>query len=87
MKTANYKALSLASKALKETDNAIHNFVSKDSLPEPLDCKPGCHYCCYNLPVVTPPEALLIGHHLEQTFADQKKKEIADRIHMILQRI
>jgi Fe-S-cluster containining protein len=87
MKTANSKALSLASKALKETDNAIHKFVSKDSLPEPLECKPRCHYCCYNLPVVTPPEALLIGHHVDRAFTDQEKKAILNRIGKILKRI
>ena len=77
----------MALKALKRTDDAIKKFVSLKSLPEPLDCKPGCHYCCYNLPVVTPPEALLMGHHVEQTFTGQKKKEIADRINKILDRI
>ncbi|MBW1694541.1 MAG: YkgJ family cysteine cluster protein [Deltaproteobacteria bacterium] len=87
MKNLNNKALDLALKALKQTDNAIHKFVSQESLPEPLDCKPGCHYCCYNLPVVTPPEALLMGHYVEQTFTDQEKKEITGRIDKILNRI
>ena len=80
-------ALELASKALKETDNAIHKFVSQESLPKPLDCKPGCHYCCYNLPVVTPPEALLMGHYVAQTFTDHEKYTILDRIGKILKRI
>ena len=87
MKNLNNKALDLALKALKRTDNAIHKFVSQESLPEPLDCKPGCHYCCYNLPVVTPPEALLMGHHAEQIFTDQEKIEITGRINQILKRI
>lgn len=87
MKNLNNKALDLALKALKRTDNAIHKFVSQESLPEPLDCKPGCHYCCYNLPVVTPPEALLMGHYVEQTFTDQEKKEVTGRINLILKRI
>lgn len=87
MKNSTNKALELALKALKRTDDAIQKFISLESLPEPLDCKPGCHFCCYNLPVVTPPEALLMGHHVEQTFTDQEKKEIADRINKILDRI
>ena len=87
MKNLNNKVLDLALKALKRTDNAIHKFVSQESLPKPLDCKPGCHYCCYNLPVVTPPEALLMGYHVEQTFTDQEKKEVAGRINKILKRI
>ena len=81
------KVLDLATNALSWTDSAIREFVSNESLPEPLDCKPGCHYCCFNLPVVTPPEALLMGHHVEQTFTDHEKKKIADRTHKILERI
>lgn len=87
MKISTNKALELALKALKRTDEAIQKFVSQASLPEPLDCKPGCHYCCYNLPIVTPPEALLMGHHVEQNFTEQEKKEIVDRINKILARI
>ena len=87
MENLNNNALELALQALKQTNDAIQKFVSLESLPKPLDCKPGCHYCCYNLPVVTPPEALLMGHYIEQTFADQEKKELAGRIHKILKRI
>ena len=78
------KALKLALNALKWTDQAIHKFISHESLPEPLDCKPGCHYCCYNQPIVTPPEALLVGYHVEQNFTDQEKQELFDKIKTIL---
>jgi len=82
------KALELASDVLDWTDQAIQEFTSLESLPEPLDCKPGCHYCCYNLPIVTAPEALLIGYHVERNFTeDQAKKEIDGRVEMILGRI
>jgi len=81
------KALELVFKALNRTDEAIQKFVSQESLPEPLDCKPGCHYCCYNLPMVTPPEALLIGHHLDQTFTDQQKLILNVKIKKILKKI
>ena len=78
------KVLTLALNALKWTDQAILNFTSHESLPEPLDCKPGCHYCCYNQPMVTPPEALLVGYHVEQNFTDQEKHELFDKIKKIL---
>jgi Fe-S-cluster containining protein len=87
MKSPDNEALELALQALKWTDEAIYKFASLESLPEPLDCKPGCHYCCFNLPVVTPPEALLIGYHAEQTFTAQEKKELNDRIEKIIERI
>ena len=81
------KTLELAFEALKRTDEAIQQFVSQEYLPEPFDCKPGCHYCCYNLPMVTPPEALLIGHHLDQTFTDQQKLTLNIKIKKILKKI
>lgn len=81
------KALELASDALYWTDQAIQEFTSLESLPEPLDCKPGCHYCCYNLPMVTAPEALLIGYHVAKSFTGHEQKEIGDRVEMILHRI
>ncbi len=87
MQISNNKTLELAANALRRTDEAIQKFVSQATLPEPLDCKPGCHYCCYNLPVVTPPEALLMGHHVEETFSGQEKKKITDRTNKILARI
>jgi hypothetical protein len=66
------KALGLASTALDWTDRAIRQFTSHASLPKPIECRPGCHYCCFNQPVVTPPEALLIGHYVEETFTDHE---------------
>jgi len=87
MENLNNQALDLASKALERTDNAIHKFLSQKSLPEPLDCKPGCHYCCYNLPVVTPPEALLMGYYVKHRFTDRGKKATLNRIDKILKRI
>ena len=87
MKSTNNEVLKLARAALKQTDDAIQKFVSLESLPEPLDCKPGCHYCCYNQPMVTPPEALLIGHHIEQTFTDQQTQTLNAKIKKILKKI
>jgi Fe-S-cluster containining protein len=87
MKHFENKALEWASNALSWTDEAIQKFTSLESLPEPLDCKPGCHYCCYNLPMVTPPEALIIGHHLDHTFTDQQKQTLNQKIQKILKKI
>ncbi len=77
----------MARAVLKQTDEAIQKFVSLESLPKPLDCKPGCHFCCYNQPMVTPPEAFLIGHHIEQTFSDQQKQTLNVKIKKILKKI
>ncbi len=37
--------------------------------------------------MVTPPEALLIGHHLDQTFTDQQKQTLNTKIQKILKKI
>ena len=72
---------------LHRMDAAIQKFLSLEVLPEPIACKPGCHYCCFNLPMVTPPEAILIGHYLDRTFTHcqkqtlhQKNREINEKI-------
>ena len=84
MKSTDNEVLKLARAALKQTDDAIQKFVSLEPLPELLDCKPGCHYCCFNQPMVTPPEALLIGHQVKQTFTEHEKLELSDRIKKLL---
>jgi len=80
------EVLELATDALHWTDSAIQNFASDELLPEPLDCKPGCHYCCFNLPMVTPPEAILIGYHIDHHFTDQQQKALNERIDNIHQK-
>ena len=81
------KILKLASNALQWTDDAIQKFTSLESLPKPLDCKPGCHYCCFNVPMVTPPEALLMGYHIGKIFTEKVRQEIFDRIQKVQERI
>lgn len=84
MQSSPNKALELALNALKWTDEAIQEFITHESLPEPIDCKPGCHYCCFNQPMVTPPEALLIGHQVDHAFTTPEKLELSDRIRRVL---
>lgn len=63
-------ALEMASNVLNWTDEAIQKFTSLESLPEALDCKPRCHYCCYSLPMVTPP---YLDHALVKSCLDKKR--------------
>ena len=78
------KVLEVAATGLRWTDDNMERFANLESLPAPLDCRQGCHYCCYNQPMVTPPEALFIGHHVEQTFSDKDQKELIVKIKKIL---
>jgi Fe-S-cluster containining protein len=70
---------------LSRTDGAVLEFLSLESLPEPIECKPGCHYCCFNIPMVTPPEALLIGHYLNRTFTHRQKQSLNQRNQKIIE--
>ncbi|MFP3870602.1 MAG: hypothetical protein ACLFVT_06960, partial [Syntrophobacteria bacterium] len=85
-KNAQDEALMLAAHALASIDNALAAFMSNNSLPEPIACKPGCHYCCFNQPMLTPPEALLIGHYAENTFTDPVKQDLFANMERILDR-
>jgi Fe-S-cluster containining protein len=87
MENLRNKILDLATNTLFRADEAIQEFISHASLTEPFGCKPGCHFCCYNQPMVTPPEALLIGHHIEQSFRDQQKQKLNAKIQMILNKM
>jgi Fe-S-cluster containining protein len=79
--------LKWASNELRRADGAILKFLSLESLPEPIECKPGCHYCCFNLPIVTPPEALLIGDHLHRTFTHRQIQSLNRRNRKIIEKI
>jgi Fe-S-cluster containining protein len=87
MKNIKNKVLKRALNELRWMDDAIRRFLSLESLPEPIDCKPGCHYCCFNLPMVTPPEALLIGHYLDQTFTHRQKQALNIRNRDIIKKV
>jgi Fe-S-cluster containining protein len=79
-KKGDCKAFDLVWYWLDRMDDAIARIVSLECLPEPIDCRPGCHYCCYNQPMVTPPEALLIGHSVGETFTDRERSELFERM-------
>jgi Fe-S-cluster containining protein len=72
---------------LRRMDAAIQKFLSLETLPEPIACKSGCHYCCFNLPMVTPPEAILIGHYLDRTFTHRQKQALHLRNRGIAEKI
>jgi Fe-S-cluster containining protein len=87
MKNDKDKVLKRILYELRRMDDAIRRFLSLESLPEPIECKPGCHYCCFNLPMVTPPEALLIGHYLDRTFTRHQKQSLNKRSREIITKI
>jgi len=60
----------LVSEAFRFADQIIADYEAEEPLAEPLACKMGCHYCCCYEVVLTPAEALLLGHHVKETYSE-----------------
>ena len=73
-------ALALAAHAYSLADHLIGCFESENPLPHAIACRAGCNFCCYNQVEVTPPEALLIGHHVAQTFSPAEQDGLMNRV-------
>jgi Fe-S-cluster containining protein len=64
------RALEIATSAFFLAGHLISRFEAESPLPQPLACQEGCDACCHNLVELTPPEALLIGHHISRYFSE-----------------
>lgn len=74
------KALEIAQQALARADQLIIEVESSPPLPRPIVCQSGCHYCCFNQVEVSPPEALLIGAHLERCLSAAEKAALIEEL-------
>jgi Fe-S-cluster containining protein len=54
-------------------DHLIRRCEAENPLPHPISCQAGCDFCCFNQVQLTPPEALLIGHYIEENFSQAEK--------------
>jgi len=81
-KTSKNVVLESVLNVLEQMDEAMQKAVTLDSLH--LDCKIRCHYCCFNQPMVTPPEALLIGHQVKHGLTDSEKVQVLVRTRNVL---
>jgi len=54
-------------------DHLMRRLEAEKPLPHPISCQAGCDFCCFNQVQLTPPEALLIGHYIEQNFTQAEK--------------
>jgi Fe-S-cluster containining protein len=77
---AGAKALDMALSAFFFADHVIDLIESTTPLPSPIACQVGCHFCCLSQVELTPPEALFLGHYVEQHFSEAGKKELLARI-------
>jgi len=81
------RALEIPLSAFFLADHLTRRFEAEAELPRPVACQSGCDSCCYNQVELTPPEALLICHHIAEHFSEAEKELLlahADRILEIL---
>ena len=74
------RALEIATSAFFLADHLVRHFEVENPLPQPLACEAGCDACCHNLVELTPPEALLLGHHIHGHFSDAEKDLVLTQV-------
>jgi hypothetical protein len=79
------RALEIAASAFYLTDHLTGRFEAESPLPQPIACGEGCDACCYNQVELTPPEALLIGHHIQKYFSQAAKDLLLGHVARIIQ--
>jgi Fe-S-cluster containining protein len=66
-------------------DHLTRRFEAEAELPHPVACQEGCDSCCYNQVELTPPEALLIGHHIAVHFSESEKELLLAHVARIME--
>jgi Fe-S-cluster containining protein len=79
------RALEIPLSAFFLADHLTRRFEAEAELPHPVACQPGCDSCCYNQVELTPPEALLIGHHIARQFSDPEKELLLAHVARIIE--
>jgi Fe-S-cluster containining protein len=74
------RALEIATSAFFLAEHLIWRCEAENPLPQPLACQEGCDACCYNLVELTPPEALVIGHFINQHFSEAEKDLVLTQV-------
>lgn len=74
------RALEIATSGFFLAEHLVWRFEAENPLPQPLACQEGCDACCHNLVELTPPEALLLGHHIHRHFSDGEKDLVLTQV-------
>ena len=74
------RVLEIATSGFFLAEHLTGRFEAQNPLPQPLACRESCDACCHNLVELTPPEALLIGHHISRHFSEGEKARVRSRI-------
>lgn len=79
------RALEIAVSGFFLADHLTRRFEAEAELPHPVACQEGCDSCCYNQVELTPPEALLIGHHIAGKFSEAEKDLLLAHVARIIE--
>ena len=79
------RALEIPLSAFFLADHLTRRFEAEAELPHPVACQAGCDSCCYNQVELTPPEALLIGHHIARQFSQAEKDLLLAHVARIME--
>jgi hypothetical protein len=79
------RALEIAVSGFFLADHLTRRFEAEAELPHPVACQEGCDSCCYNQVELTPPEALLIGHHIARQFSQADQDLLLDHAARIIE--
>ncbi len=74
------RVLEIATSAFFLAEHLTRRFEAENALPQPLACQEFCDACCHNLVELTPPEALLIGHHISRHFPEAEKDWVLSQV-------
>jgi Fe-S-cluster containining protein len=74
------QVLEIATSAFFLAQHLTRSFEAENPLPHPLACLESCDACCHNLVELTPPEALLIGHHISRHFPQAEKDRVLSQV-------
>jgi hypothetical protein len=70
------RALEIAVSAFFLADHLIRRFEAEQELPQPVACREECDACCHNQVELTPPEALIIAHHIAGHFSPAEQEAV-----------
>lgn len=61
-------------------DELVDITEKKENVANKIDCNVGCSYCCYTRVTLTPPEALLIGQYVKESYSLKQTDGLMKRI-------
>jgi Fe-S-cluster containining protein len=71
-------------RSLAFADQVIQDFEAKSPLKDKIACRAGCAHCCRYEVILSPAEALLIGHRAKHSYSETDVVQLLQRINKVL---